>query len=162
MRNGKTAVDPTVAGIDVLRQVVAGQLPLPPAAALLGWEALELRPAYARVRYTARPEFYNPAGCVQGGFLAAMLDDAMGPAAFTILPAGQFTPTLEMKVTFVRPAYAGTLIGEGRILHSSRRVIFLEGTLRTENGDVVATATATALVAARELPEDNPWTPVAR
>ena len=52
---------------------------MPPAPALLGWQALELRRVCAR-RYEAREAFYNPQGAVPGGFLAAMLDDAMGPA----------------------------------------------------------------------------------
>ena len=77
---------------------------MPPAAELLGWEALSIEPGRVRVRYAAREAFYNPMGTVQGGFLAAMLDDAMGPALFTLLEEGQHAPTLEMKVSFVRPA----------------------------------------------------------
>lgn len=68
-----------ISGIDVLRQASSGKVPLPPAAALLGWEAIDIRPGYVRVRYAAWEAFYNPQGTVQGGFLAAMLDDAMGP-----------------------------------------------------------------------------------
>jgi acyl-coenzyme A thioesterase PaaI-like protein len=33
-----------------------------------------------------------------------MLDDAMGPALFTTLAAEDFAPTIEMKVSFLRPA----------------------------------------------------------
>jgi uncharacterized protein (TIGR00369 family) len=130
-------------GLDVLRGAREGTVPLPGAAVLLGWQPLTLEPGHVRVRYTAREEFYNPQGNVQGGFLAAMLDDAMGPALFTLLPADQFAPTLEMKVNFLRPAKAGTLIAEGRVRHRTRSVAFVEGTLSTEDGEAVATATAT-------------------
>ena len=41
------------------------------------------------------------------GSLAAMLDDAMGPALFTLLGADQFAPTIEIKVNFLRPTRAG-------------------------------------------------------
>ncbi len=136
------------AGIDVLLDGASGKTSMPPAAALLGWEALAIEPGRVRVRYTARDEFLNPMGTVQGGFLAAMLDDAMGPALFTLLEDGQFAPTLEMKVSFFRPARAGALVAEGRVAHLGHSVAFLEGTLSTENGALIATATATARVLA--------------
>jgi uncharacterized protein (TIGR00369 family) len=124
----------------------------PPAAALLGWTALELEPGHVRVRYTARPEFGNPQGAIQGGFLAAMLDDAMGPALFTTLGADQFAPTVEMKVNFLRPARPGPVIADGRVVLRTRALAFLEGTLATEDGELVATAMATARVTS---PEDR-------
>ena len=135
-----------VTGLDVLRAAAGGVLETPPAAALLGWKALELEPGHVRVRYTARPEFGNPQGAIQGGFLAAMLDDAMGPALFTLLGAEQFAPTIEIKVNFLRPARPGPIIAEGRVVHRTRSLAFLEGTLATEDGDLIATGTATARI----------------
>ena len=142
----------TRTGSDVLLDAIAGRGPMPPAAELLGWEALSIEPGRVRVRYTAREAFYNPMGTVQGGFLAAMLDDAMGPALFTLLEERQHAPTLDMKVSFVRPAYAGALIAEGRVVHKGGSVAFVEGELRTEDGELVATSTATLrIVGARAL-----------
>ena len=135
-----------ITGLDILLAVTDGLVETPPAAALLGWKALRLEAGHVRVRYTARPEFANPQGAVQGGFLAAMLDDAMGPALFTTLGAEDFAPTIEMKVSFLRPARPGPLIAEGRVVHQTRSLAFLEGTLATEEGDLVATATATARI----------------
>ena len=133
-------------GLELLRRAVASGEPAPPAASLLGWEALEIEPGRVRVRYAADERFFNPHGSVQGGFLAAMLDDAMGPAGLTLLGPGEFAPTIEMKVAFLRPARTGTLIAEGRALHRTRRVLFLEGALRTEDGQLIATATSTACI----------------
>src|SRR6185312_13743290 len=80
--------------------VMEGRRPPPPAAALLGFELLAIDPEQGtiRVRFTARPEFANPIGVVQGGFLAAMLDDALGPALTATLEPDQFAPTIELKV----------------------------------------------------------------
>ena len=135
-------------GLDVLRAASDGLIETPPAAALLGWKALSLEPGHVRVRYTAKPEFGNPQGAIQGGFLAAMLDDAMGPALFTTLGSEDFAPTIEMKVSFLRPARPGPLIAEGRVVHETRSLAFLEGTLANEDGELVATATATARIMA--------------
>ncbi len=135
-------------GIDVLLAAARGEAAMPPAATLLGWEALAIEPGRVRVRYTAREEFCNGMGNIQGGFVAAMLDDAMGPALFTQLSEGQYAPTLEIKVSFLRAAKPGMLIGEGRVAHLGRSVAFLEGTLMAEDGTTIATATATARVLA--------------
>jgi len=135
-----------ITGLDVLRAASEGLVETPPAAALLGWKALSLEPGRVRVRYTAKPEFANPQGAIQGGFLAAMLDDAMGPALFTLLAAEDFAPTIEMKVNFVRPARTGPIVAEGSVVHKTSSIAFLEGKLETDEGDLIATATATARI----------------
>jgi uncharacterized protein (TIGR00369 family) len=144
-----------VTGLDVLRAADDGLIEMPPAAALLGWKALELEPDRVKVQYTARPEFGNPQGAIQGGFLAAMLDDAMGPALFTTLAAEQFAPTIELKVNYLRPARPGRIIAEGRVVHRTRSLAFLEGTLSNVEGDLIATATATARIVATVRPTDD-------
>ena len=53
----------------------------PPAAVLLGWRLVELNLEEKTIKlaFEAKPEFLNPMGNIQGGILAAMLDDTMGP-----------------------------------------------------------------------------------
>jgi len=121
-------------------------LPRPPCAETLGWEIVDARPAdgWIRVRFEAKPEFLNPAGYVQGGFLAAMLDDTMGPAMFIYSEGRLFTPTIEMHVSFLAPARAGPLYGEGQVVQAGKSVAFLEGKLMDLSGVVVARATASA------------------
>ena len=137
----------TRTGADVLLEAITGATPMPPCSSLLGWHALTIEPGRVRVQFHASEEFCNPRGHVQGGFLAAMLDDTMGPALFTLLDEAQFAPTLEMKISFLRPAKPGRIVGEGRVVQT-RGVAFLEGTLAAENGTVLATATATARIVA--------------
>jgi uncharacterized protein (TIGR00369 family) len=88
----------------------------------------------------------SPMGSVQGGFLAAMLDDTLGPALVATLPDGAFAPTLELKVSFLRPASPGRIIGTGRLVHRGGSIAFLAGELRDEAGNMLATATATARI----------------
>ena len=61
------------------------------------------------VAFTASDQFLNPAGVIQGGFLAAMLDDTLGPALVATLGPGQFAPTTDLHVQFLRPARPGRL-----------------------------------------------------
>lgn len=128
--------------------VMAGRAPPPPAATTLGFKLLDIDPEQGtiRVQFDAKPEFSNPLGNVQGGFLAAMLDDTLGPALVATLSKDQFAPTIELKVNFIRPAKPGRLIGTGRVVARGGTIAFLAGELATEQGELVATATATARI----------------
>jgi molybdopterin converting factor subunit 1 len=121
-------------------------LDLPRYVDLLGMRPLSAEPGHVRMEFTASEQFLNPAGVVQGGFITAMLDDTMGPAAVAQLGAGYFAPTLELKVSFLRPVGPGRLVADGRVVHMGKSIAFLEGSLADEEGNLVATATATARV----------------
>jgi uncharacterized protein (TIGR00369 family) len=127
---------------------VAGRVAAPPAAQTLGWQLEEIDPeaGTARIRFAARPEFTNPVGAIQGGFLSAMLDDTMGPALVATLKPDQFAPTLELKVNFLRPARPGPIVGTARVVHRGGSIAFLAGELSGQDGTVLATATATARI----------------
>lgn len=121
-------------------------LPTPPCAELLGWHVLDARPreGWIRIGFVARPEFTNPAGFIQGGFLAAMLDDTMGPAVFVMSEGALYTATIDMNVSYLAPAKPGPLIGEGRVVQLGKSIGFLEAVLMDEAGTLIARATSSA------------------
>jgi acyl-coenzyme A thioesterase PaaI-like protein len=55
-----------------------------------------------------------------------------------------FTPTIEMHVSFLAPARAGPLYGEGQVVQAGKSIAFLEGKLMDLSGVIVARATASA------------------
>lgn len=127
---------------------VEGRAPLPASAVTLGWELVSISPEEGtiEVTFTAGEAFLNPAGFIQGGFLAAMLDDTLGPALVAGLPPGDFAPTTDLHVQFLRPARPGRLLGRGRVVRRGRDVGFLAGELLDEAGATVAVATATVRI----------------
>ncbi|WP_084958563.1 PaaI family thioesterase [Thermoactinospora rubra] len=127
-------------------EIQAGRMPPPPAAVTLGWELVHADPEAGtiEVAFEAGERFLNPAGVIQGGFLAAMLDDTLGPALVATLPPGRFASTLALTVQFLRPARPGRLHGHGQVVKRGREICFLSGTLTDADGRIVATATATA------------------
>jgi uncharacterized protein (TIGR00369 family) len=137
---------------------VEGRAPLPAAAATLGWELLSVSPEEGtiEVAFMATEAFVNPAGFVQGGFLAAMLDDTLGPALVAGLEPGDFAPTTDLHVQFVRPARPGRLTGRGRVVRRGRDVGFLAGELLDADGAIVAVATATVQIRAKMLRDPAP------
>ena len=73
----------------------------PPAAVLLGWELVAVDPEEGtiEVAFTATEQFTNPAGHIQGGFLAAMLDSGpLGPDLVATLGDGEWAPTIDLHV----------------------------------------------------------------
>jgi uncharacterized protein (TIGR00369 family) len=139
-----------------LLAVLEGRAPGPPAARHLGWRCIELDAENGTlvVEFQPRAEFLNPIGNVQGGFLAAMLDDTMGPLVFATLEPGQFNPTLEFKVSFLRPARLGPLTATARIVHRGRSIAFAAADLRDAGGELLATATATMKIVSVAAGED--------
>lgn len=127
--------------------IQAGKLPPPECAKTLGLEIIshDAEKMTVELTFEARPTFTNPIGIIQGGFLSAMLDDAMGLASATIMKMGEFAPTLALNVQFHRAAKVGKLEGTGRVTHRGRDVLQLASELR-QDGKVVATATATAML----------------
>lgn len=126
---------------------------MPASAATLGWELVSVSPqdGTIEVAFTASEAFVNPAGVIQGGFLAAMLDETMGPALVAGLNPGDFAPTTDLHVQFLRPARPGRLLGRGRVVRRGKDVGFLAGELLDEDGAVVAVATATVQIRAQML-----------
>jgi uncharacterized protein (TIGR00369 family) len=124
--------------------------PKPPAAERLGWHliAFDKEEGWARIAFAGRPEFANPRGHVQGGFLAAMLDEAMGSALILATDAAFLGSTVSMTIDFVRPAPIGPIEGEGRVTSLGRTVAFLEGRLSGPDGRLLARATASCKLTA--------------
>jgi uncharacterized protein (TIGR00369 family) len=95
--------------------------------------------------------FLNPAGVVQGGFLAASLDSANGATALTTVRNRHVTiANTEMKVSFIRPANTNdTLTCVATVLKAGRVISFLEATIRDGEDQLIATASSTYLIRER-------------
>lgn len=120
--------------------------PLPPCAALLGWQLIDHDAArgWARLGFQGRDMFLNRAGFIQGGFLAAMLDDTLGPTVLLHSKGAWFTSTIDLHVQFLAPAKPGPLFGEGLVTQMGKTIAFMEGKLMTASGQLVARATGSA------------------
>ena len=128
-------------------QIQEGNLPQPAAAQTLGMTILHVdsERGVLEAEFDGKPEFTNPAGNIQGGFLSAMLDDTMGPALASQLAEGEFAPTLNLNVQFFSPAKPGRLRGVGKVEKRGAGICYLSGEL-FQGDKVVAKATATAAI----------------
>ena len=127
--------------------MLRGETPRPPVLTLLGSQidAVDAAAGTLSATYQAQADFRNPAGTVQGGMLSAMLDDLTASLVDATLSAGQGVATLNLNVSFLRPARVGPLQGEARLLRRGRDVCHVVGTL-LQDGKEVATAVAVCKV----------------
>jgi uncharacterized protein (TIGR00369 family) len=138
-----SAVHSTADANGYFSRMLRGDTPRPPVLTLLGSQvdAVDAAAGTLSARYQAQPDFRNPAGSVQGGMLSAMLDDLTASLVDATLVTGQGVATLNLNVSFLRPAQVGTLQGEARLLRRGLEVCHVLGTL-WQDGKEVATAIA--------------------
>ncbi|AMG75742.1 PaaI family thioesterase [Sphingopyxis granuli] len=124
------------------------RFPAPPCAQLLGWELIADYPGEGRIEIAFHPtaQMLNPRGTVQGGFVAAMLDDTMGPALVSMTGGAEVPASIDLNVSFLKPVMPGRVIGKGRVVGRGRSVAFLEAELFDEKGELLARATSSARI----------------
>jgi uncharacterized protein (TIGR00369 family) len=143
------AAGPTLSGLELMRAIMTDDLPAPPVARLLGF-GID-RVDEGSVVFTMDPleVHQNPLGTVHGGIITTLLDSAMGCAVHTTLPPGGMYTTLELKVNFLRPSFAGgaTLIAAGTVLNRGSTAVLAEATITdADTGKKIAHATSTCLI----------------
>jgi uncharacterized protein (TIGR00369 family) len=135
-------------GMEVFRAILAGEIPVPPISDTLDFVLVEAEPG--RVQFQGRPRFahYNPLGTVHGGWIATLLDSAVGCAVHTLLPAGKTYTTLELKVNYVKALTERVPLvrAVGEIIYSGGRIGTAQGKLVGPDGTLFAHATTTCIV----------------
>lgn len=137
-----------MSGLEFVRGLVDGSLPLNMLAQALAYDVTEAE--NGRVLVTAKPSnsHLNPAGTVHGGFSATLLDSCMGLAIQSTLEKGLGQTTLEFKISLVRPITpeTGLIKAEGVVLNRGRRVGTAEGKITDAIGRLLVHGTTTCLI----------------
>jgi uncharacterized protein (TIGR00369 family) len=138
----------TTSGLDILRGMMAGQLPRPPVADTLDLHLLEVEAGRVVFAMTAQEWHYNPIGSVHGGVISTLVDSALGCAVHSLLPVGTRYTSLELKVNFVRAVTSrtGQIRCEGTVLSFGRRSATAEAKVTSADGKLLAHATTTCMI----------------
>lgn len=131
----------------IFQKMMDEEIPLPRVAQTLGVKIknVDSKKGTIAIEYDGKAEFTNPMGNIQGGIMAAMLDDTMALALMATLEKKEIAPTLEMKINFIAPAEPGALLGRGRVVSKGNRVCVVDGEL-FQNQKLVARSSATAII----------------
>jgi len=138
-----------LSGLDAMRAMIAGEVPTPPIALLMGFRLAEADEG--RVVFVAEnpdESLYNPIGIVHGGFACTILDSAMGCAVHSTLAAGVGYSTTDVQIRFIRAITAGTgpVRCEAKVLHAGRSTAVAEGRLTDGTGRLLAAGTTACAV----------------
>ncbi len=98
----------------------------------MGMELVELEAGRVLLRMLVQAAHLNADGIVHGGVLPAVADGAMGNALRALHGAAGQVLTAELHLHYLRPVRGGSLLAEGRVVQSGRRLSFAEVELRDE------------------------------
>jgi uncharacterized protein (TIGR00369 family) len=134
-----------MSGLEAMCAIRDGILPPPPMARLIGFRLAIAEPGRIVMELEPHESLENTIGLLHGATAAALLDTAMGCAISTMLPVGQGSVTLDLKLTYLRPlsVRSGTISAEGKLIKLGRQTSYVEGFVRDGSGNLAVHATAT-------------------
>lgn len=130
---------------EYLQKVVRGEIPPPPITTLIGFALTSVEPGMAVIELDADERHVNPFGGIHGGLICDIADAAMGAAYHSTLGENETCSTLELKISFLRPAPRGKLRAEGKVIKQGQNIGFLECDVTNDKGQLIARATSTLL-----------------
>ncbi len=119
---------------------------VPPACDLtLGMECIDkATPGLSVWRMQAHERFANPAGVMQGGFIAAFVDSAMGAATVTFADRKIISSNTNLSLSFMRAARIGSeLTCTARVVSGGQTILFVEAEVIDDAGNLVARGQST-------------------
>ena len=117
----------------------------------MGMSVVEIEDRRAVLRVELQDAHLNADGIVHGGVLPAIADGAMGNALRTVKGASGQVFTVEASLQYLRPVTGGSLLAEGRVVQSGRRISFADVEIRDEaSGKTVARGTGVFVIQDKE------------
>jgi uncharacterized protein (TIGR00369 family) len=134
-----------VATLEIMRQVI----PKSPFTAFLGTEITVCADGVAELEVRIRPELTQHHGFAHGAIVGCVADNACAWAAASVV--GDVV-TAEYKLHLLAPAVGQKLIGRGRVIKASSRLVTASADVYAVNGETekhVATMLATIMPVGR-------------
>ena len=100
-------------------------------AHLLGMKIERAQDGIGQVRIRVDGRLMHPQHMVHGGVIFTIADTAMSMALMSLIPPGTPFGTIEAKINYLRPADAGELLAEGKIIHLGGSTAVLEASVYT-------------------------------
>lgn len=136
----------TLSGHALLTRMTEGGWPAPPIAATLDFTLVEVAEGFAAFEGTPAAWMYNPLGSVHGGWIATLLDSALGCAVHSTLAPRRGYTTASLELKMVRPVTVdtGRVRAEARVVHAGKRLATADARLLAlGDGKLLAHATTT-------------------
>ena len=135
-------------GLQIMSAILQGELPFAPIGQTLDFVLVEVSEGRAVFQGTPGPAHLNPLGTIHGGWVATMLDSALGCSVHTMMPPGRGYTTAELGVNYVKglTPKVQRVRAEGKVIHCGKQLATAEARLYGPDGTLYAHATTTCLV----------------
>jgi uncharacterized protein (TIGR00369 family) len=135
-------------GLEALGMMQRGEVPVTNITRWMNFSLETVERGHVVFAMLPHEELYNMIGSVHGGIITTLMDNALGTAVQSLLPAGQVATTMDLHTRFHRPVTAavGKVFADARVVHAGRRTATSEAKLVDAQGRVYATGTSTLMI----------------
>lgn len=134
-------------GLEIYQAMAREELPHPSIAITIPTKITQVEEGKVVCRATANDSHLNSVGGVHGGFAATVLDSVTAVAVHTLLGPGVGCGTIDLCIKMIKSIPKDEeLIAEGKVINISKLLGISEGTLKSQDGKLLATATATCMI----------------
>ena len=145
-----SALERTVSGLEFVQALARGDHSVP-IGELLGFRVSAVERGCVTVTGEPDRRAYNLIGSVHGGWVASILDTALGLSVLSTLETDQSFTTVDIRINYLRPltVETGIVTAVGRVLQSGRRLAYSEAHLSDANGKLLGHGTGSCLIVPR-------------
>jgi uncharacterized protein (TIGR00369 family) len=135
-------------GLEMMQAMLRGDIPYAAIAKTLDFTIVSVSPGVAVFQGTPLAQHLNPLGTIHGGWVATLLDSALGCSVHTMMPPGRAYTTAELGVNYVKglTPKVQRVRAEGKVIHCGKQLATAEARLFGPDGTLYAHATTTCLV----------------
>lgn len=114
----------------------------PPSSVALSTQIVssDMETGEVKVAMVAPMAFTSTHGYIQGGFIAALVDEVIGAPVYVFHKWEKAPLNLDLHLDYLRPVLPGNIYGTGRFVKNGRNIAFLEAELYDEDGQLLVKA----------------------
>jgi acyl-CoA thioesterase len=109
----------------------------------LGLELDEIGSGTATLAVNIRRELMQNQGVVHGGAIASLIDTATAFAILSLLAPGEKVTTVDLAISYLRPATRGRLKAVAKVVRAGRRLFVVSAEVFDRQGKLITTALST-------------------
>lgn len=139
--------------LDVLQQLVRGEIPGPPIAQLIGFRPTHIELGRSVMELDADQRHANPMGTLHGGVICDIADAAMGTALATTLEDDESFTTIDLNAKYFKPIWNARITATAVVVRRTRALGLIECEVTDESGSLIAKVYSTCMVLRGERAE---------
>ena len=121
--------------------------PIPPVFHEMEGEIIDfdLEEGTLKAKFPIQTRYQNPHGSMQGGMIAAAIDNAFGPLSSLVAPT---SATIKMEIRYKKPVLAAHdhIIVEAKLDKKTGPFLKLSATVKNNEGELLTTANAVHMI----------------